>query len=30
MIKVNVISSNIAWRKFLREPNIYIEKKLKD
>ena len=29
MIKVNVISNNIAWRKFLREPNLYIEKKIK-
>ena len=29
MIKINVISSNIGWRKFLREPSIYIEKKIK-
>ena len=29
MIKVNVISNNIAWRKFLKEPNLYIEKKIK-
>ena len=29
MIKVNVISNNIEWRKFLKEPNLYIEKKIK-
>jgi probable rRNA maturation factor len=29
MIKVNVISNNIGWRKFLKEPDIYIEKKIK-
>ena len=29
MIKINVISSNIGWRKFLSEPSIYIEKKIK-
>ena len=29
MIKVNVISNNIGWRKFLKEPNLYIEKKIK-
>ena len=29
MIKVNVISNNNGWRKFLKKPHLYIEKKIK-
>ena len=28
MIKVNVILSNIAWKKYLKNPHILIEKKV--
>ena len=28
MIKINVISNNVKWRKYLKSPNIFIEKKI--
>ena len=28
MIKINVILNNIAWRKYIKNPENYIEKKL--
>ena len=28
MIKINVISNNVKWRKYLKNPNIFIEKKI--
>ena len=30
MIKINVILNNIRWKSYLKNPNIYIEKKLKN
>tara|TARA_B100000401_G_C52503184_1_gene575986 strand:- start:198 stop:662 length:465 start_codon:yes stop_codon:yes gene_type:complete len=29
MIKINVISNNLKWKKYLSEPDLYIEKKIK-
>ena len=29
MIKVNVISNYVGWRKYINNPNLYIEKKIK-
>ena len=29
MIKINVISNNLKWKKYLSEPNLYIERKIK-
>ena len=28
MIKINVISNNFKWRKYLKKPEVYIEKKV--
>jgi len=28
MIKINVISNNINWRKYIKNPNIFIDKKI--
>ena len=30
MIKINVILNNIRWKSYLKNPNIYIGKKLKN
>ena len=30
MIIINVITNNIKWKNFLKNPNIYIEKKIKE
>ncbi len=29
MIKINVLLNNPAWKNYLKNPNIYLEKKLK-
>ena len=29
MIQINVISNNIKWEKYIKNPNVYIEKKIK-
>ncbi len=29
MIKINVISNYVGWRKYINNPNLYIEKKIK-
>ena len=29
MIKINVITNNISWHHFIKNPNNYIEKKIK-
>ena len=30
MIKINLISDNSRWKKYLKDPNRYIEKKIKN
>ena len=30
MLKINVISNNIAWKRYMRNPNKELEKKIKD
>ena len=30
MIKINVISNNAGWTKYLKRPDIYIEKRIKN
>ena len=29
MIKINVISNNLAWKNYIKNPHNYIEKKIK-
>ena len=29
MIKINVISNNISWKKYIKNPNSFIDKKTK-
>ena len=30
MIKINVISNNAGWARYLKRPDIYIEKRIKN